>query len=217
MFFSKKKIKANEAAITASIDAQKEVIKQRLNEVGSFSAQLQEEVLKTQVASFSIMSKLKHEFKIAKKSLTSICQKMVSGVVIVDHDGGIIALNQAAATLFDVEADAYIGQDLNELISSIDPVGPLKPLQVDKTYFSQMSELLFERLSCDCKDNCTTEERLKEVLPPYFDIDKDVKTVLTTTSKKKITINMAFSVLNNDPEHVNDVTYIFFFRTPAKA
>lgn len=219
MFFNKKEAKKAEAAeVIQRMGAQRDEIKRKLKEMADVNIQLDTAVKETQEISVSVIKKLSKELKMAKKSITSVCSKLKEGIILVDSAGAIIQLNASGEALFGIESKAVVGRDFSEVVEWLDPSidSTGEQISMQKNFFTKLSNKLVTKLKkwdqsenrylfCNC---C-----LKKELPAWFDLDNEIViNAFVSSTATPARMAFSFSILDNDPESLKDIVYIFIFR-----
>jgi len=220
MFFRSKKL---EKLDHLKLEAEhRDEIKRRMEVVDEISQQLAAAVSETKEMSNKLTEKIKSEIKklkIAKKSLTSMTAKLNEGVIMLDHNGIVIHLNRTGCKLFGINEKDVIGKSLPSLIGcgnqALDKFGAEieKPI-LQSSFFAKLSKKILKKLSTDkmidrynvC-NACLVEE-----LPFCVEANQEQSLgVMITLNEENIPMRVNFSVLDNDPDEIDDITYIFLF------
>lgn len=217
MFFSSK---AKTSAIHASVEklqARRAEIKDKMADAEAISIKLGEAVRKTQEMTSELADKVNRETKIAKKSLTSISAKLKEGLIMLDHLGKIIHLNKTGSKIFGVAESEVLGKTLSDLVECgnnlHDRNGNIIPKPILKDdFFINLSTVIFNKIMNSSEKYLVCNECLKNALPFCFEggIDKSMA-VDVIYKGKEISLKISLSVLDNDPESLQDVNYIFLF------
>jgi hypothetical protein len=227
MFFtSERKVRAAEtAAMVDALLSQKEEIKKRLEEINVINDQLHSVVSETQLLSLSVMKKLKGELKVAKKSIISICKKLREGIVLLDWQGNVVQINDAAEKMFSIYEKPYLNKPFTDLIKTMD-FGHDCSLPHDELFFKELSNRILNKIHCtDHCESCTgtkscttcTSDKIKSELPSFFDLENEIVTqIVLNKGGKPFRFGFSFSMLDNDPERITDVIYIFLFKELSK-
>lgn len=199
------------------MESQKLEIKRRLGELTETNKRLRLAVTETRVASVTVMNKLRKEFVTAHRSLSGICKKLKEGAILLNFKGEVVQLNEAAEKLFGVDEASALQASFSKIITEMNPIlldG--RALDLTETFFSDLSCRILNKLQCTKCDGCSREQRIKSQLPSFFDMENDAVTeVQLTRNGKQLMTNFTFSILDNEPQTLNDLTYVFLF-TSAK-
>lgn len=221
MFFKFAKSSASVAREEAqqSLDAQREEINRRMSVINDVNIELAEAARKTQEMSTVLKERINKEIKFAKKSFTSISSKLHEGMAILDHTGRIVHLNTAAAKTLGLDEKQVIGKHLDELIQCGVPLfnndGEFiqKPILM-KMFFEDLSNKIFERLTTNCKQEkylvCT--QALRDEIPFCVETELDMilgVRILCNGIPHSLTVSL--TVLDNDPDRLQDISYVFLF------
>lgn len=211
MFFKTLRITQQEEnkQIIEAMFSQKEEINARLAEMSRITEQLQTVVSETHQIALQVTKKIKSELKVAKKSVLSIIKRLQAGAILLDWQGHIIQINNSAELMFGIKESSCLNNHFYELMEFSDKsLIPNKP-----NFFSELSEKILLKSNDGLILSCSTGAKVKSELPSCFDIEKDVATsVQLASGKSPIKLNLTFSILDNNPEQVNDVVYVFLFK-----
>jgi hypothetical protein len=190
----------------------------RFQQVKDVDDQLAQIITDTRNLTSSIQEKLSGRLKITKNTIKSICQNLREGVVIVNYEGKVIEVNTAYEKSFIVERDAMIGMDFSEVIkqqAAAEADG--SKLALTKEFFKNMSKSVFNRLDCkkDC-DICTTRCD-QTYFDGTFNPQNEAVISMKPTGKKPHMVAFSFSILDNEPESEEQVSYILFFKNLQRA
>jgi PAS domain-containing protein len=209
MFFTNKKSKKEQGLIDLMV-LQRAEIQKRLEEVSELNTQLAAVVQETHSISAAVMDKLKKELKIAKKSLTSICRRLKEGVLLVNNTGQVVEVNTAGQKMLGVTSTDLIGRQLTEMVSWVKGENQTTPIVLSVDFFENLSTNLLERA---ITDHTVDKDRIDDLLPEFLNFEHEITLdVHLAKIGQPFKFFMTFSILDNDPENLNDVTYIFLFR-----
>ena len=218
MFFSKaenKKVAVEKAALEELTRTRREEIRRRLTEVDSVNLRLKETVKETQAISFALIGKLKKELKVAKKTLTSITRRIKEGVVLINYKGDVLQVNPAAEKLFGVREDDFLGKNFKESLGAMleTKLPDGQPLGLKPGFYAELSEKIFEAVKQYTNGQKYRESNriFNEMLPDMIQPEVEVPLCVKDASGKKLKLNFMFSILDNDPEDVSDITYVYLF------
>jgi len=215
MFFNSK---SPAAALPAEkLEAHRNEIKDKLAEVEKIGRDLEEAVRQTQEMSSKLSEKISKECKTARKSLTSISAKLREGLIIMDSSGKITHLNRTGLKIFGLQEKDVIGKTLVEVIECgnnlHDANGNIvaKPI-LRENFFSDLSQRLLDRVKDSTEKYLVCNECLKDELPFCFDggIEHPMAVEIIYQGRQ-IKLKVTLSVLDNDPDDLIDVNYIFLF------
>ena len=204
------------ATVAALSLNRKAEIKEKLEVVSKINEQLMVAVRETQATSVELIKKLKSELKVAKKSLTSVCEKLKDGVLLADHTGAVIQANKAVETMIGAKV---IGRKLDELVESIATLDGKKldgiKFQFTPEFFGDLSDKLLARIEAGCtvstKHNICNR-CLSEQLLSHFNLTGDVTLTACLNCPGRPEVSFSFSILDNDPESLADLIYIIVIR-----
>lgn len=225
MFFNtkneyQKKLAAEKAALEEMTSKRRQEIRGRLAEVDNVNHRLRETVKETQVISVALIGKLKKELKVAKKTLTGMTRRLKEGVVLINHIGDVIQLNPAGEKLFGVKEEDFVGKNfkdsLGKVIQTKLPDG--QPLGLKASFYSELSAKIFESVKKYTNGQKLKESNriFKETLPHLIQPDTEVPLTVKCADGKNLKLNFMFSILDNDPEDVSDITYVYLFSRCTK-
>jgi transcriptional regulator with PAS, ATPase and Fis domain len=226
MFFKLAKLNSTTSCEEAqkAMEMQREDIKKRMAQVEDINAKLCEAVKQTQEMAGNLSEKVNRELKIARKSLTSISSKISDGIVMIDCNGLITHMNKSASEILGISEKMAFNKHLEDFIECdnqiFDDDGNVvkKPI-LTEGFFKELSIKIFEQLT-----NNPTEEKyqlcnnvLRNEIPFCFVSDLDgVLGVKIICNGNPVSVTVTLTVLNNDPECLTDVTYIFLFSNSPK-
>lgn len=194
------------------------VIKARLQEVTAVDQQLFQVVSETKTLTNSIKDKLSTHLKITRNTLKSICQNLKEGVILVDYTGSVIEVNNSCERTFSLTKEAMLGKSFSQICDKLNAIKEDGgEIHLTQNFFNSLSTNIFTRINCkrDCK-TCTAPDCLKNV-EDYFkgEFNPQIEVMLRLQPpgyEKSVKCSFSFSVLDNDPESVEDITYILFFK-----
>lgn len=220
MFFKLAKTSGNLAKeAQKTIDLQREDVKKKLQMIDEVNTKLAEAVRQTQEISSSLSEKVNRELKIARKSLTSISSKLKEGLMMVDYNGHITHLNKTATKILGITEAQAVGKYLEDFIEcsniAFDGDGKVvqKPILM-RHFFKELSVKIFEKLASNptCEKYIICNKALQEEIPFCFESDLDtVLGVKIVCNGKPLSLTVTLTVLDNDPECIKDVSYVFLF------
>jgi PAS domain-containing protein len=126
-------------------------------------------------------------------------------VVIVNCDGKIIEINESCEKIFGYPKSSLIGHDLSFLTGKIEDYGDtFKP---SMNFFRALSHNILFRLSHGDELNYLD-------VASYFSGVGPNESIITLINPEKgeQKFSFSFSVLDNEPEELEDITYIGFFK-----
>ncbi len=217
MFFSKKQPKPKpEDTVLENMRLQKEEIKRRLETASKVDNLLKQVAAETQQMASNLSDKIKKETKLARRMYLQISKKLKEAVLIVDGDGKIIRLNAAGEKLFGVAETEVLGEVFSNVVATVNPVTEKgKPLEFALGFFSELSEkVLVTIATCKQGENIhgACNDCIGEIVPEYIYPDRETLLKVTLPCLgKTLKLNVMFSILDNDPENMKEVTYVFIF------
>ena len=185
-------------------------IRARLKEVESVDAQLKQVIDETKQLTTHITEKLATQLKITRKTLKSVCHNLRDGVVVINSSGRIIDVNPAGTYMFGYDYDDLLGYDLNFLLRLIDTKKESgEVFELDGSFFEDMSHNIFYHLSSDIN----TIPKVN--IDSYLIGELSHTAVMSKISDRITKLSISISVLDNDPDQFEDITYLVFFRPEA--
>jgi PAS domain-containing protein len=196
MFFTTSARKSHLSALNDITSKSRSIISAKMKEVEEIDNQLKQVISETKRLAISIREKFDTQLKITKKSLKTLCQNLNDGVILVDCNGCIVEVNESCETIFGFSKEELVSKELSHLASLLQiKKSNGEPFDPSVNFFEALSHNIFYRLS-------------------QGDDVMDLETKLTITHPKngEENFSFSFSVLDNDPEEFEDITYIVFFR-----
>jgi PAS domain-containing protein len=196
MFFTTSARKSHLSALNDITSKSRSIISAKMKEVEEIDNQLKQVISETKRLTISIREKFDTQLKITKKSLKTLCQNLNDGVILVDCNGCIVEVNESCETIFGFSKEELVSKELSHLASLLQiKKSNGEPFDPSVNFFEALSHNIFYRLS-------------------QGDDVMDLETKLTITHPKngEENFSFSFSVLDNDPEEFEDITYIVFFR-----
>lgn len=218
MLFSRKSANHTEQElISKKLKQKREEIKMRLQQLSDINAELQKTVSETQELAIKVREKVKKMMKVDGKSLTAICKNMNEGIVLVGASGRIIHVNKTAEKLFGVDESSVINSSISSLVSNMDMADAAsgETLVLSSTFFSRLSKVIIDHIklhscSISCPELHTIEHKFINV------VAGETVNVLITCKGKRFQIAFNCTVLDNNPEHLRDITYVFVIKRAKK-
>ena len=214
MFFSYKEKAKAKAEIDRNNETTKNRFAEKLAAITEINALISEAVVTTQAANCELLDKLKTHMKNGSRTFKSLSDKLFSGVLILDHQGTILQSNPKAREIFHVKGDTCRGLHISELISEILPIFPPHHyFKLTKEFFQILSDAIDETLlSCAENRNACIANCLKHTsdLPVMLDEHQLVQVTSPNLATKPY-MKFTLSILGNDPEKSDDVTYVLIF------
>ena len=227
MFFSTKRATQRKQRIVQKVEEvtspNRAAVKAKFLEVEAVDKQLAQVISDTKSLTSSIQDKLSTHLKITRKTLKSICQNLKEGVILVDYAGKAIEVNHSYEKMFGATREQVIGVDftmITERLRAKKLNG--ENLMLTSNFFAALSKNINYRINCelDC-DICTTRYCLQSIEDQFkgaFNPQTEVQIMVHPSNHEKpIKVAFSFSVLDNDPIHTEDVTYILFFKILRRA
>jgi len=203
--------KPSQKDVTFEVMSKKrEEIKRKLEEVERVNSQLEIAVSETKQLSVDLVGKLKKELKVAKKSLTSITKKLHEGVLLVDHQGNVIQLNKTGEKLLGIEEGAAVGKRICDVINQV--ADGENEIRFSPSFFAELSQKIIDQASKFTNGKKFTEcnRVFKEALPGALEPEVELQ-LDADVCGRKVKLTFMFSLLDNDPESLSDLTYVFLF------
>lgn len=208
MFFSRKIEETNRLAKNAETSRR---FAEKLAAITHINGMITNAIETTQAANCELLEKLKNHLKHGSRSFKSLSDKLMSGVLILDYKGKVLQSNPKAREI--LQNSKCVGHHITELIQSVHPVFPVgKPFHLDPQFFEELSNEIFESIdTCTVnKNSCVNQCLQHQDLP--FDVDAQqlvqIKSPLLTENPY---LKFSFSVLGNEPEELDDITYVVVF------
>lgn len=196
MLFSTKATKARtlrKQQMEETALSDRKVIENKLKDAKAVDQQLAKVLSDTRELTSSIQLKLSTRLKITKNTIKTIVRNVKEGIVILNSAGTVIESNSSFENTFTC-GEGILGSDFKQICNI------LNPLKEDGERFILTPDFKFLSQSIFDSKNFATEiqpEIMLEVHPCNLDSFK---------------CTFSLSVLDNAPEHVNDVSFILFFR-----
>ena len=186
-------------------------IEKKLKDTKIVEQELTQVVMDTKTLTKIINKKLTNLLKITNKTLKSVCQSLKDGVVIVDYNGIIVETNNSFENIFLVPKDEVIGANLGELCVRLDALKD--GCKFEMIDFKEISNKALDhslaRKKRDCSKNCfPCIKQCEDSAKVNLNIDLEVY----PTGSKSFLCNVAITALDNDPEQLEDVNFILFFK-----
>lgn len=213
-------------AAKEKIESCRAEIKNRLAQVDSVSLTLCEVAKLTQAVTIDTAEKFDRMMKIPKKSLREISSKLHEGLVLINSSGEIVHINRQGAKILGIDGCEIVGKKLGEVITccnaAVAPDGtPIEKPILREEFFPGLSSKIFGKLGTpELEANgkyVVCNDILREELPFCFDKEQDrvMGVSIACGDKKIMNMTVTFTVIDNDPDEVADITYLFLFSTSA--
>ena len=209
MFFTTSARKSHLSALNDITSKSRSIISAKMKEVEEIDNQLKQVISETKRLTISIREKFDTQLKITKKSLRTLCQNLHDGVILVDCNGCIVEVNESCETIFGISKDELVSKELSHLTSLLQiKKSNGEPFDPSVSFFEALSHNIFYRLSQgDDVTDLDIESYFKGLAP-----HPETKLTIIHPKNGEENFTFSFSVLDNDPEEFEDITYIVFFR-----
>jgi len=201
--------KLNKFKETAS--ANRSEIEKKLKDTKILDQELSQLILDTKALAKTVNKKLTSRLKISSKTLKSVCYGLKDGVIIVDHNGIIIEANAAFEKIFLVPREEVISANLGELCVRLDALKDGCKFEIID--FKEISNTAlkhsFLRKNKQCSKNCLECDKQCEASSK---VNLNVELNVYPKGAKSFLCNVAITALDNDPEQIEDVNFILFFK-----
>lgn len=190
------------------------MIQNKLREVSQLNDKLTDTINETRALSLSIATKLKDTPKRTKKSFTTISKKLKSGVMILNNRGEVVHLNPAGEAIFKIKEDDVLEKPFTELLTTFELAHPKEKIELLPDLFYSLSQFIIKEItgSKEAKDKVCFD-CIKSKFPSFFDLESEnLIKVYSPCMGKHQTLKFSLSVLDNEPDEINDITYILIFR-----
>lgn len=164
-------------------------IESKLKEAKIVDQQLDQVLLDTKKLTASIQQRLSNRLKITQKTIKTICSNMSQGVVILDYLGHAVEINNSFKRMFAINTVDF---NFHKICNT------LNPLTIDGKKFS--TNLNFEIES----DIAFKSKTFDLILQPKIELEVHPK------DKEPFKCILEISVLDNNPETMEDVSFIIF-------
>lgn len=196
MLFSTKATKARtlrKQQMEENALSDRKVIENKLKDAKAVDQQLAQVLSDTKELTTSIQQKLSTRLKITKNTIKTIVRNVNEGIVILNSEGIVIESNSAFESTFTC-GQCILGSDFKQICNV------LNPLKEDGERFILTPN--FKSLSQDVFDskNFSTE------------IQPEIMLEVHPCSVESFKCTFSLAALDNAPEHVDDVSFILFFR-----
>jgi transcriptional regulator with PAS, ATPase and Fis domain len=174
------------------------VIEGKLKAANVVDEQLDSVLAETKALTTDIQHKLSTKLKITRNTIKTIVHSVKEAIVILDNKGTVIESNSAFEDAFTCSR-RMIGLNFKEICKVLNPTtedGKKYELTPD---FNSLSQSIFD--TKNFKTDIQPEIML-DVNPCHFDSFKCL---------------FSLSILDNEPEHVSDISFILFFKCLKRA
>ena len=186
-------------------------IEKKLKDVKIIDQELAQIISDTKQLTTTINKKLSTCLKITNKTLKSVCHNLQDGVIIVDNTGIIVEANASFENLFLIPKFDVIGANLKELCTRLDTLKD--GCKFELVDFNVISKITLEhslaRKNKDCLKNCAKCPKSCDVSSV---INLNIDLEIYPPKTKSFICNVAITALDNDPEQIEDVNFILFFK-----
>lgn len=207
MLFFKKNIQAAVKEPTrAAILTDK--IRQKVEEISQINEILSDTVAKTQAANVKLALKLQKQLKSGKRSFISLAEKLKVGVLIINYKGEILQINSKGRELICNSEDCdCVGHQLFETITSVKPIDPPgDPFLLNPRFFRDLSTCVIDNCALGDAGKCIAD------LPCAIHPDEEQLVLISSANVPDQYMKVTFSILDNNPEELEDVSYVLVFR-----
>lgn len=178
----------------------------KLAAITEINNMISDTVEKTQNANRVLLNKLKVHLKNGTKTFVSLSEKLNLGVFILNYKGEIIQSNPKAREILGCNNECS-GNHIFNLISSIKPIAPPgKAFVLSPTFFQELSTCVFNSLECGAT-------KCLEKLP--CSLQNDVEQLVQVNDGDQY-MKLTFSVLDNNPDELSDISYVVIFKPSKK-
>lgn len=215
MFFFKKSTE-DKSHLTLKDTDFSEKIRKKLEEIDEIHSTLNDIVASTQAANITLAVKLKNQLKNGRRSFASLSEKLNVGVVIVDYQGIIKQINPKGQQLLQVSELECVSKSVFDFILSVEPVDPPgERLIPTENFFHKFSEIIFN-VMVDCKlaKPVICKKCMDDIGCSLLPEREQTVKVVTPKAPNGELVRFNFSILDNGPDVVSDITYVFVFRKP---
>lgn len=195
----------------------REQIRKRINETSELDKQLLQIVKETTEITGTLKEKLSSRLKITRNTLSSICQTMADGVILIDSSGNVIECNMMFEQMAGENKEQMVGKNFSEIFSMLNTVytdTQEKFVCADRN-FEKLSRLVYTKSICEDKDCESCQELVKcndgveKILSECtFSLSDPLHLTIKTKLGACLKTSMTFSVLENEPEKVEDVVFM---------
>lgn len=208
MFFIKnKKITLNldKNQKGAALDDQKRQIKKKLEMVKHINKELGTAVNETKELSKNLSVKLKKNLKSSKEELvSSMCENLKEGIIILNHCGNIIQINSAAEKLLKIKKSDVLEKSLINLLNITD---------VNVRAFENFSKIIIKTINNNLNGK-TKFIKIKDLIYKEHFLgcnilyDNFPVNLILPRCKKESTFLINISILENSPSDLDDINYV---------
>jgi transcriptional regulator with PAS, ATPase and Fis domain len=184
------RMKALEDAATIN----RKIIDGKLKEASIIDQQLTNLLNDTKTLTKTVREKLSGRLKINSKTLKSICRRINEGVVILNSDGVVLEANKAFEDLF-LDGNSIINNEFKSICDKLQPTNEYGEKFSLSPNFKELARSIF-----DSKDFITPIQPEISLFVNQKDSSEQSKCIFSLT------------VLDNDPNEVEDVTFMLFFK-----
>jgi hypothetical protein len=186
-------------------------IEKKLKDTKIIDQELAQIISDTKQLTTAINQKISTRLKITNKTLKSICHSLQDGVIIVDNKGLIVEANASFEKLFLVNKAEILGANLKELCARLDALKDgCKFELVDFNVISTIAlEHSISRKNKECSKNCGPCTKNCDVSAM---VNLNVGLEVHPAGAKSFICDVAITALDNDPEKLEDVNFILFFK-----
>lgn len=190
---------------------------EKLAAITEINALISEAVVTTQAANSDLLAKLKSHLKNGQRSFKSLSDKLLAGVLVLDYRGTVLQSNPKAREILHC-GNTCIGSHMSDLMLEILPVFPSHEyFKLTEDFFTNLSGVIYNAIS-SCthdKSECIIDCLQKMDLPVKTDEQQLVQVTSPMLSSKPY-MKFTFSVLGNEPDDLEDITYVVVFSISKK-
>jgi len=201
MFFSgasRFKEKVGLRQVTEQAAKNHAMVRAKFKEVDEADAQFMKLISETKHLTASVSEKLDMHLKITRSTVKSICQSLRDGVVLIDFSGKIIDLNGSCEKIFTIQKDSILGDTFNHLMRALHLKLNGVQFNFSTEFFKELSEKIFGHQQLESPDG--------------IDLGQEISLSAQPAGCDKFNVVFSFSVLDNEPSKVEDVTYMVYFK-----
>lgn len=199
MIFSKAKSANKRKLMIKSLEDSafnnRKVIERMLNEAKDVDQQLAKVLSETRELTTSISQKISSRLKITQKTLKTMVMSIKEGIVILDYRGVVLETNGVFEKTFLNSDSSILNINFKELCGKLEPCTEDGKRFVLTPNFLDLSPAAFNR-----------EDKAVMVIQPEIILEVHPK------ESEPFKCIFSLSILDNDPENVDDVSFILFFK-----
>lgn len=187
----------------------------KLEAITKINNMISDTVAKTQLANSILLKKLKRHLKNGTNTFVSLSEKLHLGVFILNFKGEIVQSNPKAQQFLDCGNDC-VGKHIFSLIDSIKPISPQGEIfYLSPSFFLDLSRCVFESIGWASNTCSIAGTGCLEKLPCSLQSDVEQLVEITQCNKKQH-MKLTFSILDNDPDDLSEISYVVIFGPSKK-